>query len=778
MGDISVQNWRDTINDYQNEVTIAQDGTFKMVDEIIPGLDSIKLTPYQRTTVYTMREMENRRWINLRANDRNVRLYYHASRVKEKVGAGKTIEFLALCMLQKYPTITPEIRSYDCVARPEKYVGRTSIITIRYDEENILKPTLIFVGAAVLEQWADTIATLTNEKYFVVRTKADMQLLVNKISDRSINKYRFVLIKNGKITRGIEWPDNIIVTNRNKIQSPSMYNILSNIVGVTWVRIIMDDLDTVGMPYNGSMIPSIYLWVGHSTNNMRSRNTVHNHQFMRALDVVKYGTYGYFRILRNQTLNAILSVNSADKFIHDNNGLCPPSFFVYIFENPNDGLIGMIGLLSDESSLQIQEMLNNDSFDKAAATAGIASTSVASIFQALLGRKYLDYKNAEKILAFLETIPEDPKERLPMKQNPDPRDKYFSKERLLNFEFPEYNYPNLKSLIAATTQEYQTIFDEAGKAVNRVRDNIRFGICPVCAMDLSAPGIEIFILTCCGAVNCPRCARDVLELGKKNIGGEALTSTCTRCRRKIGFKNLIYVGKDIKKADIAEKYALTLEEIDQEEKEAAKKKDNEPEEILEENDEVEIENEDEVEEVEEEEKEELDENGKPKPLTKIKAIVNLCLGKPVNVPQEEVKCKIDGLMGGSAKSLPKPKYRKVLIFANIHSAFIEMAKALKKSKVKFWILQGNSNELSKIARAYNTYEGNAAMIVFSEKVCAGLNLQPTTHLVTYAFIRNLDRLSQAIGRAQRMGRMNELQVIFFAYKNEYESMKNLIFTGK
>lgn len=759
VGNVHASAWKDTIKDYQESKVIYQTDKFKMVPATIAGMNTIELTKYQRTTVYTMREIEKRRWLNLRSGIEKIRLYYTMARLTEMVGAGKTIEFIALILLSKYPTITPEARAYNAIDRPEKYYGRTSIIKIKYKPEHILKPTLVFVGAAVLEQWADAIATLTDLRYFVVRDKKDFQLLIDKISSLDINKYDVVIVKNGHINSNINWPENIIVMEKNKITSPYVYNALSNINGYTWARLILDDMDTIGMPYNASLIPSLFTWVASSTNNMRNMNKIHYHQFANADDSLRCSTYGYWRFLRDQTLGTILNVTSSESYIKTHNNLAPPMFFVYIFEHLNDSIIGMIGDIDGETAREIQELLNNDDFAGASARAGVVANSVADIFKYLLGKQFEMYKKAESVLAFISVIPEDHRERQPIKDNPNKEDKYYSKERLMSLEMPEYNYPNLKTIIKTVKEEQTKIFEECGKAVERVKDNIRYGMCPICFESLSKPGTELYILSCCGAVNCATCAMAVLKMADgKSRTNIKLQSDCTRCRKKVTFDSLIPISGKIDTSKIAETYALTLEEITKEPAVEQPVEDADPDTDVEDNS----------------SQPDLDENGQPKPLTKVKAIIRIIEGKDVEVACEQVDCKVERLMDGYATDLPPPKYRKLLVFSQVRTALEEVRLALVKKNIKYFKLEGSAKELSIIARKYNTYEGNAVMLILSEKLCAGLNLQPTSHIIMYGFIPNLDILAQALGRGQRLGRKSVLKIIFLAYKNEYNMMKERI----
>ena len=118
----------------------------------------------------------------------------------------------------------------------------------------------------------------------------------------------------------------------------------------------------------------------------------------------------------------------------------------------------------------------------------------------MLGKKYTLYKEAERILAFLESVPEDPKERLPMSKNPDKNDKKYGMDRLLAEDYPEYNYPGLSGLLKSASERYTAIYDDCGKAVQRVKDNLKHGQCPICRVNMNEADVECVILKCCSVV--------------------------------------------------------------------------------------------------------------------------------------------------------------------------------------------------------------------------------------------------------------------------------------
>lgn len=762
MGEIGSR-WKSVTDKYQEEKTIPQDNTFAKTEANIPGLIGIRLLDYQRSTVNTAIQLENRRTINVKVGDDDVIIYTSCGRIQESVGAGKTIESCAIPLKQRHPKMMPDVMAYDITKRPEGYKGRSGCIKVMYDADRILKPTVVFAGPSVVEQWADFIATNTELRCQVVRDKEDFQKTIDMISSKKINKYDIMVVKNDRLHGSIKWPAGITVMKKNMIGSPHMFNLMANL-GYCWSRVIMDDLDIIGLPYNATLVPAIFRWFVSSTNAVASAVTRNSPQFWDVKDLLVSDTYGYFRILRNMTLNAILNITSSEKYIKEHNGLCTPTYKIFIFANSNDEIIGIIGSIDDASAKKIQEMINNDAFEDAAKAVGSKVSSVAEICQRLLGSKFVAYRKAERVLAFIESIPEDPKQRIPMSKNKNKLDKLYSKERLLKEDYPEYNYPNLKSILNEAKEEYTKIYNECGKTMESVKSHFQYKECPICTNTIS----EAYILTCCTAVYCADCTCRIMGFKKGGASNykygsakKALDADCTRCGRIINFKNLIYVGTDVSKDTISDKYALTIEEMEAEEKKEAQEaaaaavSDDSDSDSNSDSD---------------SDSESADDPNGNGEVSKLDGLLKYCQGKKVGVKEETVTCEIPKIMTGKSSIQEKPKWRKVLVFVYFASAAKEIIAALKKKKITHWLLNGSPKKLSATAKEYNKYEGDCVLVISSQEYAAGLNLQPTTNVAVYAHVQNADVLSQAIGRAQRIGRTSRLEVAFFLYENEKQTM--------
>ena len=58
-----------------------------------------------------------------------------------------------------------------------------------------IKPTIIFAGVSVINQWIDAIKTFTSLTYFAVFDVRHLQQLINKMDDKSINSYDIIITR-------------------------------------------------------------------------------------------------------------------------------------------------------------------------------------------------------------------------------------------------------------------------------------------------------------------------------------------------------------------------------------------------------------------------------------------------------------------------------------------------------------------------------------------------------------------------------------------------------
>ncbi len=693
-----------------NEVAVHLDSTFGKLDHV-PGLKTT-LYPHQQTAVKAMLDMEYARDINMIADNgaTAIRVSYNAGVLSEPVGSGKTIDALAVILMSKIPRAIPDIMALP-YAR-----GKMSCGYIRRKFKKFLKPTLIFVGVSVMKQWERAITEFTNLKVYKVNTIVELRPLLHMITDGSINNYDIILVKNGKFTVEIELPEGIPIEKKNKASQPFFYNIIANFRQYCWARVFVDDFDTIRLPHNAGIVNAIFTWYVSSTRKKMDCKGVGEIEATSASEILRSFDYGCANIMYNHFLFHFLNIRNNIDYLKATTYIPNPKYWVAVFENPNNKYISLLSGLQDDQVNQITEMLNGDAIGAAAEAAGIKTTSVANIFEKILGSKFQQYRFAGDLLSFIEHCEDSKGSWLPMTRNPDPEDRYGKKD-LLEFREIEYKYPGVNKILSDTQEEYDLIKKQSGVAIQRVKDNIKTGECPVCRDDL-ATADDTAIAKCCGTIFCGNCAIEVQNLKDRY---RKLQGRCSKCRAEITIKDLIYM----------ENFDLTK-----------------------------IENED----FEEDDSTPVVPAAAIKVSTKYSAIVDIIRGETV-ANSRRVDMYIPNMMKGGAY-LAEATVRKVLVFANFDETLKRVIEELEKEQIHYWHLMGGATDIDQIASAFTQCTTTCALVINSTKHCSGLNLQTATDLVFAHSISNQAIESQVAGRGHRLGRKTPLNIWYMQYDNE------------
>lgn len=690
----------------------------------IDHVDGLKtnLFPYQKRSLKAMVDMEQKKNLKIAIQGDEGRIKFNAGVLSEPVGSGKTIIALALIVYQKSPAKIRDIVPWNYFS-PYQYSDMYSLYmtsNFMYKEyKNILSPTLIFVGLSVLDQWVKAIKKFTNLKCFVVNNIHSLKTFIKKIYSSQINDYDVVVVKNGKVSKMIKLPPELLVEPKNiRKTTVHIYNIITNLRNYCWTRVINDDVDTNGLPGNASTINALFTWYVSSTKRTHRKFNTLISPYKTVEDSLLYSDYTYDKLYLNPILMYNLNVRSSSAFIESSNNLSSPVFYAYKFKNPNDKYISLLGSIGEEKALQITEMLNSDAVESAAEIAGIKSTSAADIFQKMLGNQYNKYTTSSKLLKFIEEVRSCHKKDMSL--NPDPEEKYGKKD-LTAFKIPEYRYNNLSSLLSSSEIEYKEKLHTSGLALQRVKDNIETGKCPICDLEFCDACVEdedIVILKCCSLIVCSGCCFNGIFKNKRSLSG-----VCSNCRAKVDLMSLIYISNN-----------FSLDKI------------------------VEYEPEEKKEVVEKDVGEQ----------TKMDALVCIIRGE---VPRNEKKVEIiiHNLMSGK-KKLPPKKVKKVLVFSNFNETLKNIASHLDKEKIKFWKLNGSNNQISKITEEFSESKVSCALLINSVTHCAGRNFQMCTDLVFMHVIHDKNIESQVAGRGQRLGRTSTLNIRYMLYDNEYNDL--------
>lgn len=770
------------------------DGNMLLLDQSYEKIEpkSIKITllDHQTRTVKAMLDLERKRFLNVAISRgfqpitgiKKDQPYYQAfletqaGVLSEKPGSGKTFEILAVICEQPQLKLISEILSLPIIQNKVlslwsfskrtnfTFAGFTCEIRKIYDR--VIKSNLIFVGKSVLAQWCETIETYTNLSVFVINNINDLKKFYNMIFTETginlseVNKYDIILVKNGTITA----PFNPKEFEKSGIKPKSILAIFGYLFkDICWNRVILDDFDIFDLARISYCIPALFTWFISATRkrtNKKNNSTTlpknSNHSIEYVLNEYRPN---YSWIWDSIELFTFCNISCTENFINESTRASKVDYFVYKFKNPNETFINMIGNMGPS----IAEMLNSDSIQTASNTVGIKTNSVADIFEKILNNNWEAYhklmsveKYIKKVMTYFNEI--------------DFKELNFSDKKInrikRNIKRPgpfkdikknvKHRNDQLTDLVEDIKKETKFEKDEKGKALQRVKDNLKSNECPVLFKTLSECE-GIVVLRCCGIAISKEASEMIFKTSKVN---------CLNCRTPIDITGIILIDRTF----------IETKEMDNILDEDA----------LDENDEVEessdIENEignddetDETDEVEEI-KENLDEKNKINCLLKI--ILGLDLSDvdyTANVPS---KPEIPGLLVGDTDLGFAPENKKkILIFNNYNESTIAIEKKLKHYKISFIRLQGSNSQIKEIVRRYQLDnedpESYKVLIISGPKFCAGLNLQNTTDLIFMHKIIDKAIESQISGRAARYGRVYNLKIHFILYENEYYNIYNI-----
>ena len=113
------------------------------------------------------------------------------------------------------------------------------------------------------------------------------------------------------------------------------------------------------------------------------------------------------------------------------------------------------------------------------------------------------------------------------------------------------------------------------------------------------------------------------------------------------------------------------------------------------------------------------------------------------------------------------KSKRFMIFSEYDATFSEIAEKLEKNQIKYSLLKGSSGRINNIIKKFTDKDINV-LLLNSKNFGAGLNLQITDEIIIYHRM-SIDLENQVIGRAQRMGRENQLVINYMCYETEIES---------
>lgn len=719
--------------------------------------EDFRLYPHQETAVRGILDLEDMRVINIERRTRSgfedqAKLLTSAVVLSEPFGSGKTMMILAVILSRPVPRAIPEHVNALCIPRSgvpkrsrnqrdgaqldPKYMSfGTEIIRKCTGPNALIRSNLIIVGGSVLAQWANTIREFTNLKCFVVGDVHSLKCLYKLYHQTKVIPYDIVLLKNGMVTGTFCMHNEDPHTKRDNRSLISAVSAMT--AGSYWARVIYDDFDTINIPAGCGAVPALFtIYVSATTRTPPMKTKVRKYKNIR--EALTTATSPLDLITKDQILFTNFNVRNDTDFVNDSIRITYINMYKYVYDNPGDNFMRLMGAMGEAEANNIMEMLNGDALATAADAMGIKSNSVADIFEKMLDKKYKRFLLDQRIL---DTVANTRDKAATLEEHPDGRHTAAEIESIRtkithsNDVELQYTSEALTHLLNSIEVEYRLAKEQDGAAIARVVSNIKEGACQVCRLPLD--GFDVFITRCCGLILCDMCGIKGNMISNQfdyKTGKTTLRGSCANCKAVIyPQRDLIFVDQSFDMDSLLKAHCDGV----------GCSSTTEPEE------------------------EEVD--APPPKNPKLIALLDIIRG--ADIPEREVikDAHIDRLIVGRVDAPPPvdaPK--KVLVFAGFGETLSLIEGFLTEQAVPYMRLSGTHYEKAATVAKFEAH-GNV-LLINSQINCAGLNLQFASDLVYFHKINDTNIESQVAGRLQRIGRKYNAQIHYLCYKNESARM--------
>ena len=107
---------------------------------------------------------------------------------------------------------------------------------------------------------------------------------------------------------------------------------------------------------------------------------------------------------------------------------------------------------------------------------------------------------------------------------------------------------------------------------------------------------------------------------------------------------------------------------------------------------------------------------------------------------------------------------RVLMFSSYDASFTKLEDSLDDANIKYSMLNGSQLRIAKLLREFKTGKYNV-LFLNARNMGAGLNIESATHVMLFHRMSS-ELENQIIGRANRLGRTNPLEVVYLIHENE------------
>jgi len=709
--------------------------------------------PSQRRSFNAIME----RFIGMFSTTRDVEnvVLYNRVYYADPVGSGKTLVAIAVVaeIIRRYfrdNCPKPPVRHAMYAASGLGVYGHQVETTFR----KYFGTALVFVPPSVVGSWERMFKNyMPDLRVYTVRNCTYLDEVFARYDNDTLDEYYdVILVKISEITGTVNVPERY-QRIYNRMKRDTYMKAFQPFNDKCWAAVVVDDFAELrSYPDLWDCIPALHqLWIS-STNMLSDKSytdmtheATTEHQRKRFAN----GHRTPYTKLRHFTeslaksdkarLPIIMPVRNSLAAMQREGNMFNINISIVSVNDPREKLNHALWDIAKDEVANVLAHLNAGSVEGAARAAGCEpSTSVSGIYKKMLGDIFDKWKEAKVIMEFLEFIEMTADDRQP------PPSGYsgppYGMEQIKKNELPEYNFGYLPGLINRVRREKQEIIAKAEPKVRRFKEAMTDNSCPICTNafkgdDGAKSSATIVMYPCCSAVFCETCIADQFKTHSR----AAKSSSCPNCKAdNIKFNDIIIIKDSVMPLEtLCGDVDLTQEEERQPADKTAEI--NEAEDLAALN-----------------------------RLDKFGMVARIAMGRKL-LKQTPIYMNLGSVMTGK-RTGPFRSYNKVLVFANYDESNDKMKADLDQKGIKNWKLEGTASQLDETAEMFNQYKGPCVLIVNAVRNCSGLNLQTATHVVFFHYLDNRPREQQVIGRGQRLGREDPLQVMFLCYPNEVDSL--------
>ena len=576
-------------------------------------------------------------------------------------------------------TIKPDMRArfgpaYRRAAGAQKFVFKHEIEKRFSGVNSLIKPNLIVVGSSVMNQWENAIRDTTPLKVMKIGNIHDLKKFQEFYNTGKLRAFDIILLKNGTVT------GSFVLPGEDPASVGDYRSLISTVAKITrgscWSRVIYDDFDTIKIPPGSAAIDALFTIYVSATTKTPPVIKGSAITYGSLIEAFNARPIPLAYVTADTNLFTTFNIRNNAEFTEKSTNIPIVKKFRYVYANPDDNYIRLLGAMGEEDANNVMEMLNGDAIATAAEAMGIKSGSAADIFKRMLDKKYERFMNDQYVLETIEktkiemdALDEHPEGKRHTGAELDAIRSSIAKKIVPNCKF--YSLP-LEQTLDEMEHEYTLAKEQDGLAINRVIDNIKEGTCQVCALPLTS--MDAFIVRCCGLIVCDVCGIKGNQIQKRydyKTKSNTICGACANCKAVVYPQtDLIFVDRNFDMAALMqakgdEKPAEPVAEIVEVVEEGPKK--------------PEIKN------------------------PKLKALLQLINGEvPEN--REVVTGKIKHLLEGRV-DIPQPAgiEKKLLVFAGFNETLNTIENFLVEHNVKFLRLGGNFNEMAATVKKLRTY---------------------------------------------------------------------------